>query len=365
MSNENKPENAQFVTVANGTRSIEVPAGDGYLDRLEQGRSNGLPDGRYELSKAIEASIEEGREYRGHALHADNHHLFQLVGKEIVKHELTEAAAQSLPEIGTQLAVTYAGGGPHYDPLTIDGLNSADQTQHKAGHAEAVADETAEQAMRFVSGELEAADAFHSKGAHEASNADPAGAEATEQKSVEPPELSNKDQVRADLIELFAHEPDAIEKYLAATSAEERSAVAGGKLTDISERLEKGVEYAAALREVQPDLFDKIASPASKMAVELREKLERVESAKAKPPGADNGGEKGGDQKKNEDDQSRGLNPGPLRTSVEARVQEAREMLARGGASLAPMVASKQIKEQAANKPDRSEQAAPKRGMSM
>jgi hypothetical protein len=360
MSNENKPENVQFVNVANGTRSVEVPTGDGYLDRLERGSSNGLPDGRYDLSTAIEASMEAGREYKGHALHADNQHLFQLVGKEIVKHELTEAATQALPEIGAQLAVTYTGAGPHYDPLTIDGINSADQLQQKSGHAESVADEVAEQAMRYVSNDLDAAEASHSKGS-DAQNADSSGEPAVEQQATEQPELSNKDQVRADLIELFAHEPDAIEQYLAATTAAERSAVAGGKLTDISERLESRLEYAAALREVQPDLFDKIASPASKAAVDLKEKLELSESAKSKTQG----GDKPGDQNKDEDERSRGFNGGPLRTSVEARVQESREMLARGAVTLAPMFAAKQIKDEATKSSQRTEQAAPKRGMSI
>lgn len=278
---------AKYVTVTGGHRRIEVPDGQGYLKEVETTPSNGLPDGRYDLSKALEAKAAADRTYDGHVLHKDKEHVFHLVGEEIVKHSLFDLAKQTLPDIGARLTVAYSAG---------------------VGQV--------------------------------------AGAAATvDTASVEPREVAGLADARRDVEALFRMDPRALSHERAAAQ----------QLDHITTRANASADYAADLKKFSPDLFNQLANENVKASVTERERMvkaievvERVDQAKtvSELAGRREGqhSEPEGHQREKE---KRGFSvPDPIRTSVEARVQAARDLLNQSH-TLQPMYASKQQKEHA------------------
>lgn len=393
---------AQFITVSQGARRVDAPDGEGYLKAIESGPSNGLPEGRYNLAEAIEAARDIGHEYHGHVLHKDAKHLFQLAGKEVIKHELTEMAAEQIPEIGKAIAVTYSGAGPHFDPLSIDGINTAaEQPPHKQAETEhgaaAMSDprdeaereydylmnaafertlheelrpRNAERRAESANGRQAAADNGASPSQKEAQQEQQPQqqrqqqAQEQQQRQTEPQVADTaRNEVRADLIELFTHDPQGIEKFVATEAGDMKGLLSGAKLQEIQGKMDRNIEYAFEMKSVHPDLFGKLADDALKAKVAAHERYDAL----AQKRDAGKGG-KEADERERTQERERGNRAavGSVRTSVEARVHETREVLARS-AGLAPMVAVNAMKNsnnaQKAKGPD--DQAKTKRGMSM
>lgn len=313
----------KFVTVSNGSRRVEVPDGEGYLMAVETTDSNGLPDGRYDLSKAIEARAQADRSYDGQVLHTDKESVYHLVGEEVVKHSMFEVAKHTVPEIGAKFAVAYAGGVPQIAQSVAATSNAAEQLT--------TTPQTASTANNHTG-------------------------------------LVPREQVTKDLEALFRNDPRTIEKVPTAADMAQKSAQAGGHFDGISTRLNASGDYAGELKKVSPDLYDKLATPETKAIVDAKEKLtrvvetaERVDQVKTL---AGKGGEKtaaaGHDGKEQE---RRGFSvPSQIKTSVEARVRQAQDLVHQSH-TLQPLYGHKHIRD-GAHKQPKQQAIKPKRGMS-
>lgn len=294
----------RYVVVSAGQRRVEAADGDGRLKAVEEGSANGLPDGRYDLAKAIEAKNDGDRTYDGHVLHQDKGHVFHLVGEEVVKHSLFDLAKEKLPDIGARLTVAYGAG----------------VAQVAAGPAVA---------------------------------------------SISAPRVEQRGQTtipdaRHDIDALFRLDPRSLGHERLATQ----------QMQQIESRLNTNTDYAVELKKLAPDLFNQLAGEGAKATVAERERIvkavevvERVDQAKTVSElGGRSEGQHPEAQQHQREKEKRGFSvPDPIRTSVESRVQAARDLLNKAH-TLQPMYATNQQREHAP-----SRQKAPakvKRGMS-
>lgn len=309
---------AQYVSVADGVRRVEAPDGEGYLKAVETSDSNGLPNGRYDLTKAIEANRQADRTYDGQVLHKDKESVYHLVGEELFKHSMFEIAKHKLPEIGSHLAVTYAAGIPQI-PVEATAAYVAPQPPHHTRPVESM----------------------------EANRA--------------------RAEVAKDLQVLFAHDPRVVDKLSASSEAGARGAAAGAQIDAIAAKVNVHQEYAGELKRVSPDLFEKTASPAMKeriaTMVEVAERADQAKTltGKTQAESGDKQQHGNGDQKKDVEKERRGFQvPSHIRTSVEARTQQARDLLTKAH-TLQPLYAAQPQRDHQRPKPPA---ATKKRGMS-
>lgn len=306
----------KYVSVKDGSRRLEVPDGEGYLKAIETTPSNDLPEGRYDLSKAIEANRQANHAYEGQVLHSDKESIYQLVGKEVVKHGLFEAAKHAAPEIGKNIAIAYASGVPAFvHPGQVPAKTELSQS----------------------------------------APADKADA-AT---------VSRADASK-DVDALFRQDPRAF----GATSSGQ--APTNPALSQIEARANMSSEYAAELKKTSPDLFGKVATPDTQQIVKAIEVAERADQAKTvydKVGGGEKGHEKNGENRKDEDgreSERRGFTtPTALKTTVEARAAHARDMINKIH-TLPSMYARPRNSQQghAQEQGGRQKTVKPKRGMS-
>lgn len=313
----------KFVTVSNGSRRVEVPDGEGYLMAVETTDSNGLPDGRYDLSKAIEARAQADRSYDGQVLHTDKESVYHLVGEEVVKHSMFEVAKHTVPEIGAKFAVAYAGGVPQVAQSMVATSHAAEQLAATPQPAPTVNDHAG---------------------------------------------LVPREQVTRDLEALFKVDPRAIDKVPTAAEMTQKSAQAGGHFDGISSRLNASGDYAGELKKLSPDLYEKLATPETKAVVDAKEKLtravevaERLDQAKTL---TGKGGEKTAtDGHGGREQERRGFSVPPhIKTSVEARVRAAQDLVHQSH-TLQPLYGPKQSRD-GAHKQPKQQVIKPKRGMS-
>ncbi|KVN48751.1 hypothetical protein WT12_08375 [Burkholderia territorii] len=284
---------------------------------IEKTDSYGLPNGRYDLSKAIEANRQADRTYDGQVLHKDKESVYHLVGEELFKHSMFEIAKHKLPEIGSQLAVTYAAGIPQI-PVEATTAFVAPQSPHHARPVESM----------------------------EANRA--------------------RAEVARDLEVLFGHDPRVVDKLSPSSEAGARGAAAGAQIDAIATKVNLHQEYAGELKRVSPDLFEKTASPATKERIAaIVEVAERVDQAKTMTGKGEHGDKQqhgNGDQKKDVEKEQRGFQvPSHIRTSVEARTQQARDILTKAH-TLQPLYAAQPQRDHHRPKPQAATKA--KRGMS-
>lgn len=312
----------KFVTVSNGSRRVEVPDGEGYLMAVETTDSNGLPDGRYDLSKAIEARAQADRAYDGQVLHTDKESVYHLVGEEVVKHSMFEVAKHTVPEIGAKFAVAYAGGVPQVAQSMVATSHAAEQL--------AVTPQAAPTVNEHAG-------------------------------------LVPREQVTRDLEALFKVDPRAIDKVPTAADMAQ-SPQPGGHFDGISTRLNASGDYAGELKKLSPGLYEKLATPETKALVETKEKMTRAvevaERADQLKTLTGKGGEKtaanGHDGREQE---RRGFSvPSQIKTSVEARVRQAQDLVHQSH-TLQPLYAPKPHRE-GVHKQPKQQVIKPKRGMS-
>ncbi|WP_342234366.1 KfrB domain-containing protein [Ralstonia sp. OTU4908] len=312
----------KFVTVSNGSRRVEVPDGEGYLMAVETTDSSGLPDGRYDLSKAIEARAQADRSYDGQVLHTDKESVYHLVGEEVVKHSMFEVAKHSVPEIGAKFAVAYAGGVPQVAQSMVATSHAAEQLAATPQTAPTVSEHAG---------------------------------------------LVPREQVTRDLEALFKVDPRAVDKVPTAADMAQ-TPQAGGHFDGISTRLNASGDYAGELKKLSPGLYEKLATPETKALVETKEKMARAvevaERADQLKTLTGKGGEKtattGHDGREQE---RRGFSvPSQIKTSVEARVRQAQDLVHQSH-TLQPLYGPKPNRE-GAHKQPKQQVIKPKRGMS-
>ncbi len=307
---------AQYVTVEGGARRVEAPDGEGYFMAIEKTESYGLPEGRYDLSKAIEANRQADRSYDGQVLHKDKESVYHLVGEEVFKHSMFEIAKHKLPEVGSHLVVSYAAGIPQ---IQVDATNAfiAPQPPHHARPVESM----------------------------DASSA--------------------RAEVAKDLEALFGHDPRNVEKLSSGMAGRAADAPIDAQMGAIAEKVNSHQGYASELKRVSPDLFEKSASAETKTriaaAVEAAERVDQAKTLAGKEQRSDpqHGNSK---QQASAEKERRGFQvPSRIRTSVEARTEHARDMLTRAH-TLQPLYAAKPQQEHPRPKPKPT--AKQKRGMS-
>lgn len=339
---------AKFVTVSNGARRVEAPDGEGYLMQVESGPANGIPDGRYDLSKAIEARAQVDRAYDGQVVHKEGDTIYQMAGHEIVKHSMFELAKEKLPEIGAQIALSYAGGLPHVD------MASQGYTAASAAHPHKPVDHTAEKAIyktieQGMEGAVQNMQAHHAGAQAGTTQAHAAASQAGADTS------SVADQTSSSVPDVRKQAADNIDKVFRNQPGNEASgaaseAAANSQLAAMRAKIDADPAYGQEIHRQHPDLFQKAASPEAqenmRKAIELAERADQAKTVagkdEKKPEDGNKASSSNGDEKERE---KRGFSmPGPIKTSAEARAQSARETLTRAQA-LAPMFAAKQMRE--------------------
>ncbi len=95
----------QRLLVMNGQRILQAER-DGQWATIKVDKAMGIKPGIYDLHLARMA--DKSLAYDGVALFANKDHVFQLVGKAVLKHDRDQF--ESAPDTGTNLRIAYGGG---------------------------------------------------------------------------------------------------------------------------------------------------------------------------------------------------------------------------------------------------------------
>ncbi|MES2264555.1 MAG: KfrB domain-containing protein [Pseudomonadota bacterium] len=94
----------QRLLVMNGQRLLQSERGGEWITSKVD-RAGFIKPGIYNLAQA--ASADKMKDYDGPVLHADREHVFQQVGKTLIKHEVRNFS--KVPETGSNTAIRYDG----------------------------------------------------------------------------------------------------------------------------------------------------------------------------------------------------------------------------------------------------------------
>lgn len=99
----------QRVLVLNGQRIVQAEAESGVWRNDKVERAGTLPPGLYNLHSAGAARAEANARHDGPVIHVDGEHVYQQVGKALVKHDA--GAFNSPPDVGRVVSIQYDAAG--------------------------------------------------------------------------------------------------------------------------------------------------------------------------------------------------------------------------------------------------------------
>lgn len=95
----------QRLLVMNGQRLVQIEReGQWATEKVE--KAAGVKPGIYNIYLAVDA--DKMKAHEGIILHADQHHLYQQIGKGFIRHRLADF--DKVPDIGIQVSVNYTTG---------------------------------------------------------------------------------------------------------------------------------------------------------------------------------------------------------------------------------------------------------------